>query len=307
MPRTRVQLLLSTGLGLGLAMAAPGCRSVPIRPPSPVAPMPAAMAPRPIAPELPMAAMTVQVGPAEPLPPLYVDLPADKNVQQADTAYIPRMVDVKPATEPVPDTWEVALARARDLAARRSSAEGDGGWELASRLLGRLDDPSAIDSGWGPTLRAFADGHAAPTPITTPEPPAPEVPAFQVAELRLCREVRGFGDYDPIEAGPVAPGESVVLYAEVANLGDREEGGLHRSTLRPRLELYPLAGGEPVWAEDLGPVEDACRRQRRDCFVNARVAIPAGLGPGAYRLRFEAVDAADGARARAEVEVTVGP
>ena len=308
MPRTRFHCCCCTLLAAALGSV--GCRSLPARPLPPL-PTPTAPPPPVVARTAPSPIPTVALA-SEELPALYVEKSTDSHVRLTDRADAERMGDVKPAVAPAPETYEATLARARDLAARRSEAEGDAGWSLLSGLLARLDGPSAIDASWRPTLRAFADGEPlpvlpAPEPLSASEPPAPAAPAFEVAALKLCREVRGFGDYEPFEGDSLRAGESIVVYAEVANLGDREEGGVHRSTLRPRLELRPEAGGEPAWAEDLGEVQDACRRHRRDCYVNARLTIPAGLAPGVYRLRFAAVDALAGAEARAEVGVTVGP
>ena len=329
MPRTNWKTTAGRCLWLGLALASTGCRALPTRPPEvPTTPTPAPAAVAKVEeaqaqaePSFLRPASTPEPTPAVALaPPVRPSAAStDENVRVTDAADAQRMENVKPvsAPEPPPLTWEEEIGRFRDLAARRAEpAEGETtGPDLRARLLARLlaDDP--VDPAWRPTLEALADGgpppSAAPAPLPAPEPvPAPTIaaaePVFGLETIRVCRDVRGYGDYDPIDA-VLHPGDPFVLYAEVANLGGHEEGGAFRSTMRPRVELLAADGGQTRWGEDLGVVEDVCRRRRRDCYVNAGLAFPKDIPPGAYRLRLTATDASDGREARAEVAVTLAP
>ncbi len=107
----------------------------------------------------------------------------------------------------------------------------------------------------------------------------------------LCREVRAWGNYAPLESNRFEGGvpHTVIVYAEVENFASTlNEKNLWETRLECQLALYNEAGW-PVW-EDKFPAIDVCRNRRRDFFLPRKVTIPAGLNLGRYVLKVSVTD-----------------
>ena len=115
-----------------------------------------------------------------------------------------------------------------------------------------------------------------------PEEPVEE-PSLVIADLRLCRQVTGFGQYEPAEAGDLRPGRELMLYWEIKGFHSVQEDGLYRTQLATNLEILTQTGESPLWSRAFNDTEDVCRRPRQDYFVNYRLTIPESLNPGSYR------------------------
>jgi hypothetical protein len=130
---------------------------------------------------------------------------------------------------------------------------------------------------------------------------------LEVRNLRLCRKVLGFGQYETIPGASVEQGHAMLVYCEMVGLKTVESNEGFRSRLSSRVELVPAAGGEPVWSQTLGTAEDVCQRRRRDYFVNYRISLPATVSPGPYGLRLIHTDLLSGRSVSATVDFTVTP
>ncbi len=128
-----------------------------------------------------------------------------------------------------------------------------------------------------------------------------------VADLRICRKVHGFGNFEPLDSTRCRPGTSVIVYCELEGLRYEPQGSMRRSRLSTRVELVPARGGEPAWSQDLGTAEDVCRRRRRDYYVNFRITLPTTLPPGDYELRLSQTDEVAGRSVAAMIPLTVAP
>lgn len=130
---------------------------------------------------------------------------------------------------------------------------------------------------------------------------------LEVRDLRFCRRVLGFGDYEPIDDNRFKPGQSVILYCELAGLQFEPVGDRVRSRLSSAVEVTPASGGEPVWTCSLGKADDLCRRRRRDYYVNYRIPLPETLAPGAYQLRLIQTDAIANRTTTRSLPFTISP
>jgi hypothetical protein len=169
------------------------------------------------------------------------------------------------------DIWREGLDRLRSVArdhVEQPGGDADGHWALRSRLLDWLDETSSQAA----TIRGAVEDLEAMAPL-------------EISELQLCRKVKGFGDFEPLEATACRAGHGVIIYCEMAGVRYESEGSLHRSRLASRVEVVASSGGEPVWTHSLGTADDLCRRRRRDYYVNYRMTLPESLTPGSYELR----------------------
>jgi hypothetical protein len=225
----------------------------------------------------------------------------------------------KPDRTPV-DTWRATLERLRELAHKRASEPGDDAdaWALRSRLLDWLESSGTTTEQsevLNRLLAALAPGSGADA---SDETQAAErfreaidaletLGPLQVADLRLCRKVQGYGSFEPIDPTSVRPGKPVILYCEMTGLRYAPADGGVRSRLTSRVEIVAKAGGASVWSHELGTAEDVCRRRRRDYYVNYRLALPANLSPGNYELRLTQTDLLAEQSASSSIDLEIRP
>jgi hypothetical protein len=151
--------------------------------------------------------------------------------------------------------------------------------------------------------------------------PEPETPArirsaiaaledqmpLEITALHLCRKVKGFGDYEPIDAAACRPGHGVIVYCEMTGVRYESDGASFRSRLESRVEIRAAGGGPPVGGWVLGTADDVCHRRRRDFYVNYRVTIPESLAPGSYEIRLIEDDLVGSQSATRSVALVVAP
>ena len=164
--------------------------------------------------------------------------------------------------------------------------------EIISEIPGpsqvkNVSESSVVSEGflWDYVLNALAQGST-----TQSELEKPVTPQFDIADLRICRRVYGFGRTEPISGESLAPGQMVLLYCELEGVREEAEPGGVRSQISSSVAILAANGDEPLWRFDLGSAEDHCQRHRRDFFVNYRVTIPENLAPGNYRIRLAQKD-----------------
>ena len=117
-----------------------------------------------------------------------------------------------------------------------------------------------------------------------------DLPPFGIKALRLCREVHGFGSFEPLPTDVIKVGQPVLLYSELAGLRYQAHDDCFTSRLSSKVELISASSGTKVWERELGEVEDQCRSRRRDNYVSTRIRIPSTVPPGSYRLRLSEID-----------------
>lgn len=196
------------------------------------------------------------------------------------------------------ELWDEGLERLRKLAREQGKSSGSTAtWPLRARVLEAINqlDREEADGGkplWTSVLTALAatqgspaaDERARATEIRAAVAALEDEAPLEIIDLRLCRKVKGFGNYDPIDPTACKPGQPLIVYCEMSGLRYRAAGEMCHSRLSAHVELAAARGGETAWAHDLGAAEDVCRRRRRDYYVNYRIVLPDTLPPGDYLL-----------------------
>lgn len=114
---------------------------------------------------------------------------------------------------------------------------------------------------------------------------------LSIPNALLCREVKAYGMYTPIESTRFEAGKAhkVIVYSEVENFASvLNDKSLWETRLEQELVLY-TESGLPVW-EEKTPTTDFCRNRRRDFFIARIVTIPANLTMGRYVLKVSVTD-----------------
>lgn len=107
---------------------------------------------------------------------------------------------------------------------------------------------------------------------------------LRIPVLRICRQVRGFGQYEVIDPAtlPASQANEFVLYCEAADFrSDLQSDGQYLSRFDLQTTVLNRAGEVVLKLEDPG-ITDLCRNRRRDCFIPRLISLPASLAPGEY-------------------------
>ena len=107
---------------------------------------------------------------------------------------------------------------------------------------------------------------------------------FEARSLTFCKRIRGFGNFERMEAATFSSGQVVLLYNEVEGFLCEPEVGGFRSRLNSELQLLN-AEGQAVWQQQFAAVEDHGSVARRDYFLSHSFRLPAQARPGTYALR----------------------
>ncbi|MFM7158794.1 MAG: hypothetical protein ACKO3P_00285, partial [Planctomycetaceae bacterium] len=132
--------------------------------------------------------------------------------------------------------------------------------------------------------------------------------ALEIKFASLCDQIEGYGVFESRSASTVSPGETVLLYAELANVSSVEEGsGQYLASHANLIEIVPQGGEtDHVIGIELPVTEDRCRRQRRDYFASYAFELPRELAPGPHVLRLTVVDRGNRRRAQYSLNFLVG-
>lgn len=223
------------------------------------------------------------------------------------------------------ELWSEGIARLRRIASEQARASSSGAWTMRAHLLEAIaeDDLKTIGKSeqarpWRMALAALGIPHdsAITTTADSDEPPrGAEIRAavvaleseapLEISDLRLCRKVNGFGNFDPLDTAACKAGQPLIVYCEMSGLQYSTAGEQFHSRLSSRVELVPASGGDPVWAQSLGLAEDVCRRRRRDYYVNYRIVLADTIPPGVYELRVVQKDEIAGRTTSASIPLTI--
>lgn len=105
--------------------------------------------------------------------------------------------------------------------------------------------------------------------------------------LVICRAVKGFGQYEPLDPAqfPAGRDNEFVAYCEIRDfVSERRSDGAYQSRFGMRLGVFNRVG-DRVHEMNVDEIIDRCRSQRRDCFLSPVVRLPATLAPGEYVLK----------------------
>jgi hypothetical protein len=117
-----------------------------------------------------------------------------------------------------------------------------------------------------------------------------------LGKVCFCRDVRGFGMIDALPADHAFLagsggrfGEPIVLYVEVGNTASRPVGGRFETRIAGGLEILD-AKGKRCWRQLFAAEPNISVSPRHDYFIIFRLAVPADLPPGHYKLDVQLTD-----------------
>lgn len=143
--------------------------------------------------------------------------------------------------------------------------------------------------------------------VATP-PPAVVMP-LAISKLALCREIRGYGEYDPIPDGPLFPHHvpQMQAYIEMAHpKPEPREDGRYIYYLTVATRLYPSGDpfAEPLIDKAVSLVVNGTS-PREDFHSAQPLQVNRRVGPGEYTLLVRVTDQISGETARAETRFRV--
>lgn len=116
-----------------------------------------------------------------------------------------------------------------------------------------------------------------------------ELGPLQVRNAAFCKQVYGYGAYEPIDSTEFDAGQHVKLYAEVDNYrSDSTENGYH-TLLATSYRVLDKHGGL-VDSGEFPTVEDNCLTRRRDFHITYGVTLPTAIYAGDYDLEITITD-----------------
>ncbi len=115
---------------------------------------------------------------------------------------------------------------------------------------------------------------------------------LNIPTLALCRAVRGYGQYEPIEPARFVAGRGVefVVYCEVRDFASEQRGdGQHHLHFDLVTAVLDESGRARLELKDPN-ITDKSRNRRQDCFLPRLVSLPADLPAGRYVVKATLTD-----------------
>lgn len=116
-----------------------------------------------------------------------------------------------------------------------------------------------------------------------------ELGSLTLRNLAFCKNVYGYGAYEPIDNPIFSPGQQVTLYLEVENYHSESTIKGYSTKLGASYELVDDAG-ERLASGDFPSVEDTCQSRRRDFHIQYGLVLPKTAKPGKYHLKLSMND-----------------
>ncbi len=108
-------------------------------------------------------------------------------------------------------------------------------------------------------------------------------------ELVFCKQVYGFGKYEPLGRSQFRPGEVVKVYTELLNLAERRDEELYVTAVGGGLEIRG-PDCKVKWTHTFPITLDQSAAPRTDHFLRFTLTVPPTLPPGFYTLRVLVLD-----------------
>jgi hypothetical protein len=109
-----------------------------------------------------------------------------------------------------------------------------------------------------------------------------ELGSLSLHNLSFCKNVYGYGAFEPYEKDCFSPGQQVSLYVEVENYHSTSSEKGYCTLLGATYELLDDKG-KRISGGDFPDVDDCCRSRRRDFHIQFGLNLPNNLSPGQYR------------------------
>jgi hypothetical protein len=111
---------------------------------------------------------------------------------------------------------------------------------------------------------------------------------LHVANLAFVTEVENYGTYTPFEKYEFAPGQRVILYAEIENFESQQREAGYYTALKSSYQVFD-GRGQRVAEQEFATNEEHCRNYRRDFFIGYEFSMPK-INPGDYVLKLTVTD-----------------
>lgn len=133
-----------------------------------------------------------------------------------------------------------------------------------------------------------------------------ELAPLVVRNLAFCTEIQSFGCNTPFPNYEFAPGQAVLLYAEVDNFTSEPTPKGYHTALRSRYRIFD-SQGRCVEDQDFTLTEEYCRNRRRDFFIGYHLGLPGQLAPGRYTLELTIEDLKSNKVGQSPIEFSIRP
>jgi len=111
-----------------------------------------------------------------------------------------------------------------------------------------------------------------------------ELGTLSLRNLAFCKNVYGYGAYEPINDPTFAQGQQVTLYLEVENYHSESTAKGYKTLLGASYEVVDDAG-ERVASGEFPNIEDTCQSRRRDFHIQYGLVLPKTAKSGQYHLK----------------------
>jgi hypothetical protein len=116
-----------------------------------------------------------------------------------------------------------------------------------------------------------------------------ELGSLSLRNLSFCKNVYGYGAFEPYDADTFKAGEQVSLYVEVENYHSSSSDKGYCTLLGATYEILDDKG-KRVSGGEFPDVDDYCRSRRRDFHIQFGLTLPENLPPGRYRVELVVKD-----------------
>jgi hypothetical protein len=111
-----------------------------------------------------------------------------------------------------------------------------------------------------------------------------ELGALSLRNLAFCKNVFGYGAYEPINDPVFSAGQQVMLYLEVENYHSESTEKGYLTLLGANYEIMTDTG-KRVAGGEFPNIEDSCQSRRRDFHIQYGLVLPKTIKPGKHRLQ----------------------
>lgn len=112
---------------------------------------------------------------------------------------------------------------------------------------------------------------------------------LSVRNIAFCTAIVSYGCTKPFPKNEFAPGQNVLLYAEVENLSAESTSQGHHTRLRSSYQIFD-SRGQRVADNEFTLTEEYCQNPRRDYFIGYQLKLPEQIYPGKYSLQLTIED-----------------
>jgi hypothetical protein len=131
-----------------------------------------------------------------------------------------------------------------------------------------------------------------------------ETAPLVVRNLAFCKAVQSYGCLTPFSNYEFAPGQEVVLYAEVENFTNEPSAKGFHASLRSSYQILDNRG-QRVSEPESTTTDDYCQNSRRDFFIGYDIHLPKRIYPGKHVLQLTVEDLKNHKVGQSTIEFTV--